>query len=140
MTTAEDNKAIVREFVDALFTRGDLGAVDRILSDDFINHDPPFGAPAGPEGMRAAAMIFRSACTDWHSDYPFLVSEGNLVVEPFTASGTHTGELMGIVGKGQQLTLAGINIFRVGNGQIVERWGRLDELGLLRQLGLVPQP
>jgi predicted ester cyclase len=48
--------------------------------------------------------------------------------------------LMGIVGNGQQLTLAGINIFRFRNGQIIERWGRLDELGLLRQLGLVPQP
>ena len=48
------------------------------------------------------------------------------------------GELMGVVGHGQKLTLMGINIFRVNNGQIVERWGRLDELGLLRQLGLVP--
>jgi predicted ester cyclase len=89
--------------------------------------------------MQAAATIFRSACPDWHTDCPFLVGEGDLVVEPFTASGTHTGELMGIVGQGQELTLMGINIFRVRNGQIVERWGRLDELGLLRQLGLVPQ-
>jgi steroid delta-isomerase-like uncharacterized protein len=139
MTTTEDNKSIAREFIDALFTKGDLGAIDRLLSTDFINHDPPFGAPAGREGMRAAATIFRSACPDWHTDCPFLVAEGELVVEPFTASGTHTGELMGVVGQGQELTLTGINIFRVRNGQIVERWGRLDELGLLRQLGLVPQ-
>jgi steroid delta-isomerase-like uncharacterized protein len=136
MTTTDDNKSIVRDFIDALFTKGDLEAVDRLLSKDFINHDPPFGAPAGRDGMRAAATIFRSACPDWHSDHPFLVGEGDLVVEPFTASGTHTGELMGVVGQGQELTLTGINIFRVENGQIVERWGRLDELGLLRQLGL----
>ena len=139
MTTTQDNKSIAREFIDALFTKGDLGAVDRLLSTDFINHDPPFGASAGREGMRAAATIFRSACPDWHTDSPFLVSEGDLVVEPFSACGTHTGELMGIVGQGQELTLKGINIFRVRNGQIVERWGRLDELGLLHQLGLVPQ-
>jgi steroid delta-isomerase-like uncharacterized protein len=136
MTTTDDNKSIVRDFIDALFTKGDLEAVDRLLSKDFINHDPPFGAPAGRDGMRAAATIFRSACPDWHSDHPFLVGEGDLVVEPFTASGTHTGELMGVVGQSQELTLTGINIFRVENGQIVERWGRLDELGLLRQLGL----
>jgi steroid delta-isomerase-like uncharacterized protein len=139
VNTTEDNKSIAREFIDALFTKGDLGAVDRLLSDDFINHDPPFGAPAGREGMRAAATSFRSACPDWHTDCPFLVGEGDLVVEPFTASGSHMGELMGVVGQGQKLTLMGINIFRVNNGQIVERWGRLDELGLFRQLGLVPR-
>jgi predicted ester cyclase len=37
------------------------------------------------------------------------------------------------------VVLRGINIFRVVNGKIVERWGRLDDLGLLRQLGLVPE-
>ncbi len=136
MTTTDDSKSIVRDFIDALFTKGDLEAVDRLLSKDFVNHDPPFGAPAGKDGMRAAATIFRSACPDWNSDYPFLVGEGDFVVEPFTASGTHTGELMGVAGQGQELTLMGINIFRVENGKIVERWGCLDELGLLRQLGL----
>ena len=136
MTTTDDSKSIVRDFIDALFTKGDLEAVDRLLSKDFVNHDPPFGAPAGKDGMRAAATIFRAACPDWHSDYPFLVGEGDFVVEPFTASGTHTGELMGVAGQGQELTLMGINIFRVENGKIVERWGCLDELGLLRQLGL----
>jgi hypothetical protein len=34
--------------------------------------------------------------------------------------------------------LAGINIFRVQHGQLVERWGRTDDLGLLQQLGIVP--
>jgi steroid delta-isomerase-like uncharacterized protein len=137
MTTTDENKTIVRAFIDALFTDGDVEAVDRLLSSDFIDHDPPFGGPPGREGMRTAGTIFRAACPDWHSDSPFLVGEGDLVVEPFTASGTHTGELMGIVGEGKELTLAGINIFRVRDGQIVERWGRLDELGLMRQLGLV---
>ncbi len=139
MTTIDENKTIAQDFIDALFTSGDVGAVDRLLSDDFINHDPPFGGPAGKEGMRAAAMIFRSACPDWKSQCHFLVGERDLVVEPFTASGTHTGELMGVIGNGQPLTLEGINIFRVREGQIVERWGRLDELGLLRQLGLAPR-
>ena len=112
MTTTDDSKSIVRDFIDALFTKGDLEAVDRLLSNDFINHDPP-SAP-GWQGRHAGwATIFRSACPDWHSDYPFLVGEGDLVVEPFTASGTYTGELMGVAGQGQELTLMGINIFRV---------------------------
>ena len=41
---------------------------------------------------------------------------------------------------GSTVTLQGIQIFRLADGLIVERWGRLDELGLLRQLGIVPTP
>jgi predicted ester cyclase len=68
-----------------------------------------------------------------------LIAEGDLVVERFTASGTHTGApLMGVAATGKSIVMAGINIFRVSNGRIIERWGRLDEVGLLRELGLVP--
>jgi predicted ester cyclase len=64
-----------------------------------------------------------------------LVAESDIVVERFTARGTHRGDLMGAEPTGREITLAGINIFRVDGDRIVERWGRLDELGLLRQLG-----
>lgn len=138
MTNIDDNKTIVRDFIDALFTKGDTGAVDRYLSDDFLNHDPPFGASADKEGMRAAGAMFRSVFPDWHSDQHLLVGEGDIVVELFTASGTHRGELMGAAPTGEVVTLPGINIFRLDDGRIVERWGRLDDLGFLRQLGLVP--
>jgi predicted ester cyclase len=76
--------------------------------------------------------------TRWHSELEQLVAEGDIVVERFTASGTHRGELMGAQPTGKTINLAGINIFRIDGDKIVERWGRLDELGLLRQLGLFP--
>jgi steroid delta-isomerase-like uncharacterized protein len=133
------NKQLVEAFIQELFTEGDLDAVDRYLSPALVNHDPPFpGAPEGREGMRAAAAAFRAALPDWHSEVEALVAEEDLVVERFTASGTHRGELMGVQPTGQTLTLRGIQMFRIEQGTIVERWGRLDELGLLRQLGLAP--
>jgi predicted ester cyclase len=139
MTDLNANKRIVVEFIDALFTKGDLGAVDGYLDPAFLNHDPPYpGAPAGVEGMRQAAAMFRAAFPDWHSEVEQLVAEGDLVVEVFTARGTHRGELMGAAPTGREVALRGVNIFRLDGGRIVERWGRLDELGLLRQLGLIP--
>jgi steroid delta-isomerase-like uncharacterized protein len=132
----DDNKSIVRSFIDALFTEGDLGVVDAYLADAFVNHDPPVGLTADREGMRVAGQMFRTAFPDWHSDLHLLVGEGDVVVERFTASGTHQGELMGVAPTGKTVSLEGINIFRIVDGQIVERWGRLDELGLFRQLGL----
>ena len=133
------NKKLVESFIDELFTQGNLDAVDRYLDPKLINHDPPFlGAPDGPEGMRQASAMFHKALPDWHSEVEELFGEGDLVVERFTASGTHRGELMGVPPTGKVLVLRGMQIFRIEDDKIVERWGRLDEAGLMRQLGLIP--
>jgi predicted ester cyclase len=139
MTNTAEHKRIVDDFIQSLFTRGDLAAVDRYLDPGFLNHDPPFpGAPPGHEGMRQAAVMFRAAMPDWHSEIRHLIAEGDLVAEHFTARGTQRGELMGVAPTGREVVLNGVNIFRIAGDRIVERWGQLDELGLLRQLGLVP--
>jgi steroid delta-isomerase-like uncharacterized protein len=138
MSQIEQNKSVVQDFIEALFTQGDLGAVDRHLADDFVNHDPVFGTSADRDGMRAGGAMIRAGFPDWHSDQEMLVGEGDLVVEKFTASGTHRGELFGVPPTGRPVSVPGINVFRVRDGRIVERWGRLDELGLMRQLGLMP--
>ena len=129
------NKHLVESFIQELFTKGDLTAIDRYVAPGFVNHDPPFpGAPDGSEGMRAAAEAFRRALPDWRSDIDHLVAVGDLVVEHFHASGTRTGELMGVPADGTTLTLRGIQIFRIADDKIVERWGRLDYAGLQAQL------
>ena len=140
MRTTEQNKNTVTAFIDAVFTKGDLDAVEEYLAEDFVNHDPPLRAPTGREGIRQAAAMFRAAFPDWHSDTGILVAEDDLVVEAFTASGTHQGELFGVPPSGRAASMPGINIWRLRDGRIVERWGRLDELGLFRQLGLVSLP
>jgi steroid delta-isomerase-like uncharacterized protein len=133
------NKQLVEAFIQELFTKGDLDAVDRYLAPGFVNHDAPFpGAPDGLEGMRQAAVLYRAALPDWHSDVDQMIAEDDVVVERFTASGTHQGELMGVPATGKTIVLQGINIFRVADGKIVERWGQLDQLGMLHQLGLAP--
>jgi steroid delta-isomerase-like uncharacterized protein len=137
MTDLEHDKTVVRDYIDALFTRGDLAAVDRYLAEEFVDHDPPFGLGAGREGIRAVAAAIRVGFPDWHSDLHRLVAEGDYVVEHFTASGTHRGEVFGVAPTGATVVLQGIQIFRLSGGVIVERWGRLDELGMLRQLGVV---
>jgi steroid delta-isomerase-like uncharacterized protein len=139
--TSTRNKQIVEEFITALFTDGDLTAVDRYLDPDFINHDSPLpGAPDGPDGMRQAAELFRHAFPDWRSDVQHMIAEDDLVAEHFVAHGTHHGSVMGETPTGHDVVLRGVNIFRIAQDKIVERWGRLDDLGLLQQLGLAQTP
>lgn len=138
MSDPTTNKALVTEFIDALFTRGDLNAVDRYLASGFVNHDPFPGFAPDLEGFRRIGQVFREGFPDWHSQLEALIAEGDLVTERFTARGTHRGEIMGVPATGREVVLAGINIFRVQDGKLVERWGRTDDLGLLQQLGIVP--
>ena len=137
--TTTTNKQLVEDFISALFTDGDLTAVDRYLDPDFVNHDPPLpGSPDGAAGMRQAAEVFRKAFPDWRSDLQHIIAEDDLVAEHFVAHGTHRGSVMGETPTGQEVALRGVNIFRIAGGKITERWGRLDDLGLLQQLGLAP--
>jgi len=140
MSTVEQNKAIVTDFIQSLFTKGDLDAVERHLAEDFVDHDPPFGGDAGRQAFREIGRSIRTAFPDWRSDTHLLVGEGDVVVEHFTASGTHRGELFGAAPTGRTVSLPGINIWRIRGGRIAERWGRLDELGFLGQLGLSARP
>jgi steroid delta-isomerase-like uncharacterized protein len=136
--TTDSNKQIVKEFIDRLFTKDDISALDELASPDYVDHDPPFGGTGTVDGWRAMATMIRNAFPDWRSDLHALYTEDDIVIERFTASGTHTGEIFGIPPSGTVCRLAGINIFRVRDGKIVERWGRVDELGMMRDLGVVP--
>jgi predicted SnoaL-like aldol condensation-catalyzing enzyme len=95
MSDPTTHKALVAEFIDAVFTRGELEAVDRYLAPGFVNHDPFPGFAPDREGLRQTAQVFRQAFPDWHAGQEAHIAEGDLVAERFTARGTHQGEIMG---------------------------------------------
>jgi predicted ester cyclase len=68
-----------------------------------------------------------------------MLAEGDRVAVRLTARGTHTGEFMGIPPTGKQVTVTGTVICRIAEGKIQEDWFNSDALGLLQQLGVIPQ-
>jgi steroid delta-isomerase-like uncharacterized protein len=131
---SQQNKAVVDRFIQELFSEGRLEAADEYLADGFVNHDPFPGFPPGRDGMKQAGALFRAAFPDWHSTVHELLAERDKVVERFTARGTHRAEFMGIPATGRSVEMDGINIFRLEDGRIVERWGVLDQAGLMQRL------
>lgn len=139
MTNTEQNKTVVDEFIQALFTKGDLSSTERYLADDFVAVDPPLpGLPGTAAGFAQASALIREAFPDWRSDVHLLVAEDDYVFEHFTASGTHRGEFMGVAATDRHVSMPGINLFRLRDGKIVERRGVLDVLGFFTQLGVIP--
>jgi steroid delta-isomerase-like uncharacterized protein len=138
---SEENKAIVRRFIEEVWNNGNLDAIDELVSEDHIDHDPGReGTPGGREGMRAFVQMYRTAYPDTHIEFGEMIAEGDLVAGNWTATGTHQGELMGVAPSGRSIRVTGIGIDRVRDGQIVESWANYDALGMLAQIGAIPAP
>jgi steroid delta-isomerase-like uncharacterized protein len=138
---SEENKQIARRVPEEVFGKGNLDVVDELVADDFVNHDPsiPPEVPGGREGLKTFAQVYLTAFPDLKIKVDDQVAEGDKVVSRWSASGTHQGELMGIPATGKQSEVTGITIDRIVGGKIVESWNNWDTLGLLQQLGVVPQ-
>ena len=131
------NEAIVRRAV-AAFNRGDLDAVDELFAEDYVDHDRyRSGLPPGPAGVKQAWQMFRCAFPDLQATIADLVAEGDRVAVRGVIRGTHGGELMGIPATGRQVTVTLIDVNRIADGRLVERWAEADTFGLLGQLGAI---
>jgi len=91
----------------------------------------------GPKGARQSIAAFRAAFPDVHfAVEDMLVAEDKVIVR-WTCRGTHRGAFLGLPPTGKVVTFTGINIYRIANGQIVERWAEEDAISLYQQLGLL---
>ena len=81
-----------------------------------------------------------SAFPDYHSTVEDQIAEGDEVVTRFSSQGTHQGEFLGIAPTGNRVRVTGIDIARVEEGKIVESWSEADMLGMMTQLGVIPEP
>jgi steroid delta-isomerase-like uncharacterized protein len=137
--TTEQNKALDRRIFEAVSNKN-LDALDELMAPDMVDHELPPGLPAGRDGTKAFLGMFISAFPDIKVTIEDQIAEGDKVVTRWTATGTHTGELMGIPATGKQVTMKGIDITRFSGGKNVEDWGQFDQMGLMQQLGVIPAP
>ena len=138
-TSNGNNNQIAVNFTEELWDKGNLKIADEIFSKDFIDHDPVTGQLPGMEGFKLMVTDFRNAFPDLRVKNEDVIVEGNKVVVRWTAQGKHSGQLMNIPPTNKQVTLKGVDILLVENNKIIERWGEFDALGMLSQLGVLPQ-
>ena len=138
---SEENKAVVRRYLEEVWSGGNLEVIDELIAEDHVDHDPAAAQTGGGrEGQRAMVQMFRSAFPDLHVEIGEIVAEGDLVAITWTGTGTHEGELMGVAPTGKSATVTGCGFDRVRDGVIVESWNNGDTLGMLMQLGAIPAP
>src|ERR687898_433504 len=138
--SAEDNKALVRRFVDEVQSGGNTDLIDEICSPEFVNHSAPPGLPADREGIKIVTAIFREAFPDSYFTVEDMMAEGDKVDTRNTFHGTHRGEFMSIPPSGRSVSMALIDVVRITDGRVVEHWSVADNLSMMQQLGVISQP
>jgi len=120
--SAEENKALVRRFLEA-HAKGDLGAMEELLAPDFVNHNLLPGQAPGREGYLRAITEYHAAYSDTRYVIEKQMAERDEVVTTFTARATHDrGEYMGIAPTGREFEALLILIHRIEGGKIAEEW------------------
>ncbi len=135
MAQGETHKALVQQFVDEFWNRGNLSAADELMTRDAVIHEPVAGTP---EDLKTVATMMRAAFPDWHSTVEEMLVEGDRVVERWTGRGTHQGAFQGTPPTGKQVAVPGVVFYRIRDGKITEFRGQFNMMSLMQQLGVIP--
>ena len=127
MSLVENNKALVRRFVEEVFNGGNLDAVDELLAPDYVDHTVPSGKYAGREGLKRSLAKQLASSSDLRFHIEEQIAEGDKVITWVIGSGTHDRErFMGLAPSGERMKMKHIYVSRVVGGKIVENEGGRD--------------
>ncbi len=133
----EENKAIVRRFIDA-YNKHDVTLMDEFIAPDYVDHTHQ---QQGREKFIQLFSLAFDAFPDWHETIEDIIAEGDKVWVRVKATGTHTGEWnhfgVQFPPTGKKLTMMMVDIWRIVNGKLVEGSEVDDSLDFLKQLGAI---
>jgi len=134
-----DDAANFRRIPLEIFNEGNLDLIDELVSEDIVEHSAPPGLPPGRDGLKTIVPALRSAFPDYHYEVLNQYQDGDTHVGHVQASGTMKGDFMGMPASGKSASWEEIHIGRFADGKLVEHWAVVDRLGMLTQLGFVPE-
>ena len=136
MSVEEENKAIIRRWIEG-YNKHDPKIAEEFISEDYVGHE--LGKDTkGPEGFKQGFTFMLSIFPDHYYTINDMVAEGDRVAVRYTETGTHKGEMMGIVPTGKRFTITEDIFYRIAGGKIVEASALADVLSLYQQLGISP--
>lgn len=138
--STQENINVVNRYMEEVWNKGNLDAVDELLAEDYTHLTPPPGMEPTREGFKHYVAMMQDAFPDLTLTAEDTVVDGDKVVQRYTSKGTHEGELMDIPPTGHTVQIDGISIYNVQDGRIVEDATQIDFAGLLAQIGAIPAP
>jgi len=134
-----DLEALAKRFNDEAFTQGKVEVIDEIVADDYVEHQEFPGLTPTKEGLKDFIKLFHGAFSDIKVETLGLGVDGDEVWMHSVFTGTHTGDFAGIPATNKSVRLEMIDRVRTRDGKAVEHWGVSDDLGMMTQLGVIPE-
>lgn len=136
---AEQNLELLHRMADALNAQ-DIEAQDEFWSTDMIWHGPPaFGDIFGREAFKKDVLgPFYAAFPDFHGVIDIELAQGDWIAATGFVTGTHRGEWLRIPPTGRRVKMRYSDFWLVKDGLLVENWVMVDDIDVMRQLGVDP--
>ena len=137
----ETHKAISRNLIQQVFNDGDFARTRDFIAADAWNHelgDQPAPSGRSPEYFADLIQLYRDAFPDLQVEIQSQIAEDDRVVTCLQLRGTQKNPLLGIASHGKAMDVEGIRIDRFVDEKIAESWFQWDSVGMLRQLGVLP--
>jgi steroid delta-isomerase-like uncharacterized protein len=137
---SEANKVLIRRWFEEVWNQGLERTIDELFAPYGVAHGlgDTEADVVGPSQLRPFVRNIRGAITDVRMSIEDTLAEGDKVMVRIRVEGTHKGPGLGVAPTGRRVSIAGIIVARIQDGQIVEGWNSWDQLGLLRQIGALP--
>ena len=136
--STEGNRIVVRRYFAELLNNGNLQVATKILTKDFIFHNPGAAPVTGIDAFKACIAKLHTAFPDLHFTPEQEIVEKDRVAGRFSFTATHKGEYAGIPPTGKAITVRGVDIFYFKGAKISEVWVYMDRLEMMMQMGVVP--
>ena len=132
------NEAVIRRMFDEVINQGKLDLVDELFDSDFRTKTPQ--GEMDRAGFKDYVAMWRAGFPDVHCEVRDVVESGDKIAWGITATGTHTGDFMGIPPSGRKIDFDSLNIATMRNGKGYRHEVVMDTLTMMTQLGVVPAP
>ena len=137
VSVTEANKQLCRDYFQA-FLKGDTAWMQKHIAATFVRHDPGLAFEVkGPEGVKKLHDVLMPAFPDMKLPLLDFVAEGDEVLVRLKVQATHTGPLGELAATGKKIDIDVLDLFKFKDGVLVEHWALLDNLGMLKQLGVI---
>ena len=136
----EENKRIVRAFIETAFNQHQTDRAADYLTPDMKWHGGTLGTVEGREQVAGLVSAIVSALPDLHNVEQDIIAERDLVAVRASVEGTHKGDLLGIPASGRHVRWDAVDVYRVADGKIAEEWAADDLLAFVYGVGAYTPP
>ena len=130
------NIEVQKRIIDAV-NSGKLEELKALIDRRVVDHDPAVDQGPGPEGYIQFFRELRQSFEHLKVEIKHTVADEHCVSIAYKMTGIHMGRFMDVEPTGHTIIVRGVQIARFYGGMMVERWGAMDELGILEQLGVM---